>query len=89
MWELHGIVGVAEGMEPVVSMVGVVAVLYSELEFGGEEGGGAGHVACSEWVGDAGSVAFDAGGLEWGVGEVAVGADPSCFCCSRLGWVWV
>ena len=28
MWELHDVVGVAEGMEPVVSMVGVVAVLY-------------------------------------------------------------
>ena len=27
MWELHDVVGVAEGMEPVVSLVGVVAVL--------------------------------------------------------------
>ena len=56
-----------------------------------EEGGGTGHVACGEWVGDAGGVAFDAEMLEWDVREKAVGADPSfavidwggsgCSCC--------
>ena len=53
MWKLHDVVGVAERVEPVVAQVGVVAVLNFKLEFGGEEGGGACHVARSEGVGDA------------------------------------
>ena len=91
MWKLHDIVCVAEGVEPMVALVGVVAVLDFELEFGGEEGGGAGHVACSEGVGDAGGVTFNAEALKWDVGKEAVGADPSfaivdwggcgCSCC--------
>ena len=91
VWQLHDVVGVAECVEPVVSVVGVVAVLNFKLEFGGEEGGGAGHVTCGEGVGDAGGVAFDAEALEWDVGEEAVGADPAfvvvywgrsgCSCC--------
>ena len=56
-----------------------------------EEGGGAGHVACSEGVGDAGGVAFYAEVLKWDVGKEAVGTYPSfvvidwggsgCSCC--------
>ena len=85
VWELHDIICVAEGVEPVVALVGVVAVLDFELEFGGEEGGGAGHVACSEGVGDAGGVTFDTEGLEWDVREVAVGADPAFVVVDRGG----
>ena len=53
MWKLHYVVGVAEGVEPVVAAVGVVAILDLELKLGGEEGDGARHVACSEGVGNA------------------------------------